>query len=165
MTEIAHKIDGYVIRLMAKDDLEIMLPDIMSFDGTLFGEEAYDLIFWIEIIEKFQHALTIYYNEQLVGMLFTISKKELFGEEYFDEIGNGLSYIITLGVHENHRNKGLASALLSILEQNLNPTSEYRNIILDVDKDNTKAINLYKKHGYNIVKDLDEEQYIMVKSV
>ena len=165
MAEGERKYGEYVIRHMAKDDMEMMLFDILNFDGMIFKECAYDMVTWCEIIEKYQHAITLYHKEKLVGIIVSVGNKNTFGEGYDDQIGNSLSYIVTFGVHEQHRKKGLGTLLLKCLEEKLTSTSDCFNIILDVDKNNKDAIRLYSKNGYGIVKDLDIHQYIMMKSL
>jgi ribosomal protein S18 acetylase RimI-like enzyme len=168
MTENLDKnleLNEYIVRHMEKDDMEMMLLDILQFDGMIFKDHAYDMPMWCELIGIYQHAVSIYHNEILVGLIVSVHNKNVFGSEYHDQIGNSLSYIVTFAVHENHRKKGLGKLLLTSLEQKLSATSECYNIILDVDNDNIDAISLYTKNGYKIVKDLDECQYIMTKSL
>lgn len=155
--------DDYKIKFMEKDELEIILPDILNFDNEIFQEHAYDIIGWFDIIQKYQYAITIYHDETLVGIIVTVDNKNMFNLD--DLIGNSLSYIVTIGIHKNHRKKGLGSLLLEHLDKKLVATPACYNIILDVDKDNDNAINLYTKNGYKIIKDLDEYQYIMTKNL
>jgi len=166
MTEIEHYVNEckYIIRYMDKDGMEMILIDILNLTGIIFDKEAYDIIAWYEIINKYQHAITIYHEDNLVGLIVTVENKNTFGEDHQDKIGNSMSYILIICIHEKHRNKGLATLLLKLLEQKLTPSLSQFNIILDVDKNNNNAIDLYIKNDYKIIKELDSEQYIMVKN-
>jgi len=53
--------------------------------------------------------------------------------------------IITIGVHPEHRGHGIASALLALMERDLQKPVK---IFLEVAEDNTAARALYEKHGY-----------------
>lgn len=54
--------------------------------------------------------------------------------------------IINLFIEKNMRNKGYASSLLKQIEE-----EKVNRIMLEVKKDNIKAISLYKKHGYKTI--------------
>lgn len=53
--------------------------------------------------------------------------------------------ILRLGVREQYRKSGLATVLLD------NVIRHGKNVMLTVLKNNTPAINLYKKHGFEII--------------
>lgn len=56
--------------------------------------------------------------------------------------------IITIGVHPDARNTGIASAMLGIVEGELKK-SGIKSIFLEVAENNTPARHLYKSNGYN----------------
>jgi ribosomal-protein-alanine N-acetyltransferase len=56
--------------------------------------------------------------------------------------------IITIGVHPEHRDAGIGSALLALMEREISKSAEKIKIFLEVAADNQAAINLYKKNGY-----------------
>ena len=55
--------------------------------------------------------------------------------------------IITIGVHPDSRNAGIASAMLGIVENELKK-SGIKNIFLEVAENNTPARRLYESNGY-----------------
>ncbi|MBP3544795.1 MAG: ribosomal protein S18-alanine N-acetyltransferase [Alphaproteobacteria bacterium] len=56
--------------------------------------------------------------------------------------------IITIGVHPDARNTGIASAMLGIVEGELKK-SGIKSIFLEVAENNTPARHLYESNGYN----------------
>lgn len=56
--------------------------------------------------------------------------------------------IITIGVHPDARGTGIAIALLGIMESEIKKV-DVKKIFLEVSAENTPAINLYKKCGFN----------------
>ncbi|MCD6474003.1 MAG: ribosomal protein S18-alanine N-acetyltransferase [Thermoplasmata archaeon] len=74
--------------------------------------------------------------------------------------------ILMLAVDEQHRKRGIGSALLKKLQLNF---PEVRRMYLETRVDNEEAIKFYKKHGFRIVdreKDFytdGSEAYIMEK--
>lgn len=65
-----------------------------------------------------------------------------------------------IAVAEGFQGKGLGKIILGDLI-NYSKKSEISIVKLSVDKDNTSAINLYKKYGFKIVKDLSDNIYLM----
>ena len=55
--------------------------------------------------------------------------------------------IITIGVHPDSRNTGIASAMLGIVEKELKK-SGIKNIFLEVAENNTPARRLYESNGF-----------------
>ncbi len=55
--------------------------------------------------------------------------------------------IITIGVHPDSRNAGIASAMLGIVENELKK-SGIKNIFLEVAENNTPARRLYESNGF-----------------
>lgn len=53
-------------------------------------------------------------------------------------------------VNENHRHEGIASNLVLFLIDLMN-NNNFKNISLEVSKENIAAINLYKKYGFKEV--------------
>lgn len=74
--------------------------------------------------------------------------------------------VLHLYVAKNYRKLGIASLLIDFILSDVN----IKRVILEVRVDNQPAINLYKKHGFNIIhtrkkyyKDVDA--YVMEKRV
>lgn len=56
--------------------------------------------------------------------------------------------IITIGVNPEYRKNGIATAMLTLIENELKK-SGVKKIFLEVSVNNTPALNLYKNNGYN----------------
>lgn len=65
---------------------------------------------------------------------------------------NKTSYITDVSVNNTYAGKGVASSLLEKLEQEL-INAGIKNIQLEVNKDNNKALELYKKFNFEIIED------------
>lgn len=149
-------VDDYDFKFMNKDELKLVLNDICYFDTDLFNEHAYTKEIWTDKINGSQYAITVRHKGVLIGLIITSDH---------GPVENCLSYIISLGVCEMYRKKGIGSMLLKYLENKLSPTLENFCISLDVDKENNTAIRLYNKHGYNVLKDNEHQQHIMIKTL
>ena len=73
-------------------------------------------------------------------------------------------FLSNLSVCETQRRQGVGSMLLSSVYSYAMSLDNVDLVALDVDNDNTGAINMYKKHGYKYVYKNDEFG-IMVKCV
>lgn len=83
---------------------------------------------------------------------------------------NGSVYMVNLMVSPEYRKMGIAQNLIFTACKFYMQKGETLPMSLSVDKDNTKAINLYQKVGYEIKDpicevDEDDEQYIMEVSL
>ena len=79
----------------------------------------------------------------------------------FKEYELGIAEIKRMFVLDEHRGKGIASAVLSELE-NWAKELNYTACILDTNKTLTNAVALYKKSGYSITENYG--QYIGIES-
>ena len=107
---------------------------------------------------------TVYFSrhpERGVWLSFTPQKNEGF---VLIEMISSVGFISSLGVHKNYRGHGIAQAILNHLEQDCR-NNGMRSIILAVDTDNEKAIKAYRKFGFEINLNYNEniESYTMVK--
>ena len=59
--------------------------------------------------------------------------------------------LYSLGVLKKHRNEGIATALLTLLSEELK-IQGYDYILLEVRVDNPNAIALYERHGFRIIR-------------
>ena len=72
----------------------------------------------------------------------------------------GSIYIINLTVAPENRRKGIAQNLINFGIKYYSENNNDKRISLSVDKDNGPAINLYKKLGFDVVSE-DNNQYHM----
>ncbi len=83
---------------------------------------------------------------------------------------DGAAHITTVGVAPEHRRRGLATTLLTHLEERLR-AKKVSTVILEVRVSNTAAQALYRESGYNTVQRVGnyynngEDGYLMVKSL
>lgn len=67
--------------------------------------------------------------------------------------------ILRLGVIPEYQNAGLGSRLL----QEIISSSAYK-VILTVRKSNSRALHVYKKHGFSITGELNKDNWVMTRS-
>ncbi len=83
---------------------------------------------------------------------------------------DGAAHITTVGVAPEHRRRGLATTLLTHLEERLR-AKKVSTVILEVRVSNTHAQALYRENGYTSVQRVakyynnGEDGYLMVKSL
>ena len=94
--------------------------------------------------ESVNHAKMIMYNGETIGMYDVVP---IDGGEW--------TYIGEIYIAEEHRNKGIGTALLK------DTIEKHDRIKLRVASSNTKAIKLYKSLGFEVVKKEDTKSYIM----
>lgn len=119
-----------------------------------------------------------YHEEQMRSMWNTKSKNDNFVCLDKDKIvayvtynpnskrRNGSIYMVNLTVMPEYRRQGIAQNLILTATNHYLSKGETKVASLHVDEDNTPAIHLYKKVGYEItgpicLADEDDEQYIM----
>ena len=69
----------------------------------------------------------------------------LIARTYSQEAGGTVIWIEEIYVKEKFRNKGLGSEFINYVKENI-PAKRYR---LETEPDNTKAQELYKRHGFS----------------
>lgn len=99
----------------------------------------------------------------------TDSKNNIVAKaSYYDYSEKDFDWILIANVETipEYRGKGLATRLMSRIESDLNRQFPNKGIYLLVEQNNYKAINLYKKLDYDIVKECsieDTPYYVMAK--
>ena len=114
-------------------------------------EDIFKSIFNIELKTNIYSNIVVYKEEDMMGFMIY--------DLIYDRIE--LEYI---GVLENYRNKKIASKLMEYLIDIKLPIS------LEVDINNIKAINLYKKYGFKEVSIRENyyqnhDAYLMIREV
>lgn len=93
----------------------------------------------------------LFFKEMGIGMIFKLKSflklNATVGSLNIDEY-----YISNVAVYPRYRGKGIGKKLMSIAEEEAKMADKKR-MVLDVEKDNTVAIGLYKKLGYKIIKE------------
>ena len=121
-----------MIRLATKDDIK----DIITLGNIV--NPKFEKVYNMD--DLFKHDYSKIYldieDEKVVGMIMATVLYETC------EIEN----VIVL---EDYRRKGIASSLIDYLISDFSSTINY--VTLEVNVSNEKAINLYKKFGFNII--------------
>lgn len=109
------------------------------------------------ITQKSNSTFVCFDDEKIIGMLTANQSSKKFG---------GSIYVINLSVDKDYQRKGIATQLFIEASQYYENININEIMSLEVDKTNNKAIGLYKKLGFNLVEDYnDEEQYGMTISL
>lgn len=114
---------------------KIHLKEMVLLDSICFSkEDAYSF----EIMNYFfssTHSFSIgyFFENKLIAFILCVKNE-----------------IVTIDVHPKFQNKGLGTNLLKYAIFKIKKKG-YENVSLEVDKDNTKALKLYKKFGFEIV--------------
>ncbi len=98
---------------------------LLELEEKIFSKQFADG--WDELIGKVYNAKMLYYDDTLIG--------------YYIIENN---YLYSIGIIPEYRGKGIGN---TILEQIVKP-----DMTLHVFVNDEKTINLYKKHGFEIVK-------------
>jgi len=113
------------------------LNELRKLEAVCFEEDAWPLWDLIAVLTLPKIVrLKAVINEKMVGFVA--------GDPHPRE---GLAWIATLGVLPEYRRRGIAAALLTQCEQEL----DMPRIRLSVRRTNDGAISLYKKFGYEMI--------------
>jgi ribosomal protein S18 acetylase RimI-like enzyme len=109
-----------------------------------------------------KHYLSIYDNKELVGVLDIINNFS-----YQDKNNNDAIWLGLLEIDVKKHNKGLGSLIISILFEVFKENN--KSIIqLGVIKENTNALNFWKKVGFKVFKETnngESDLYLMEKEI
>lgn len=136
-------------RELEEKDIDILLEIEETFPNP-WPKEA----FFLEFEGQHNKSLGLEIDDELVGYMFYSS--------YFDEVN-----INHFAIAKDQRKKGYASL---ILQELLKKISKKQLLYLEVSTENKAAINLYKKHGLEIVRTRknyygqNQDAYIMQKN-
>ena len=132
------------------------LEDIIEIENEVFNYPWTRQIFLEELNNKFTHASLIKDNDKIIAYGFISILYE-----------NG--DIDNIAVSSSYQGKGYGNKVLNELT-NIAKENKVENILLEVRVSNVKAINLYKKNGFEIIRiiksyyqDNYEDAYQMIK--
>lgn len=133
-----------IYKLDNKDQKTLKKLGDIWLSSNIYAHDFIDKNYWIDnydnVIEAFKNSKIIVYKNE----------KEILG--FCGLINN---YIAGFFIEEGSRDKGVGSELINFLKK------EKQNLYLKVYKDNTKAVNFYKKHKFRIIKqEIDETKNI-----
>lgn len=130
-------------------------PDFISLvkllDADLAKRDGADHAFYAQFnkIDKIRHAVLVYDNETPVGC----GAIKQFAPDAME--------VKRMYILPAHRNKGLATIVLSELERWAGELS-YARCVLETGKRQPEAIELYKKNGYKVIANYG--QYVGVEN-
>lgn len=109
-----------------------------------------------EYVEKLNQNAEIY---------FLVNKNEDIGmcAIYSNDYENKIIYISSISIKKEYLSKGLGQVLLDYIFT-LRNNYNMKYIKLEVKKNNIKAINFYKKNGFQIITER-EDTYLMINKV
>ena len=133
--------------------------EIVDLGNSIFGPHYMEQLFRMKI--DLPKSSAIFFKTKLIGYVLLISQKDVNLEYFFEEFGATKSYICSLGVHEKWRRQRVGSLLLKATAKVVK-----NDIALHVNVNN-QAVNLYKRNGYKIVREVPfyygrDSAYIMV---
>ena len=134
----------YIIRLMTIDDKE----EVINMMEVFYNSDA---VLTNGSKEIFENDFSNCVNDSpfLQGFIFEVDKKiigyAMIAKTFSTEYGLPCVFVEDLYLKEQYRKKGIGSSFFKYIEE------KYPNTIfkLEVEKDNFKAQNMYKKNGYD----------------
>lgn len=139
---------NYKLENATSNDLERIkkykLNTIFQYANDLSEEEKNKIIKYVneDVCSQINNYQNIIYNDNIVGSILI---KNIDDVLLIDEIF----------IEEKYRNKGFGTSVLNNIILN-----ETKNIFLWVYKENSKAINLYKKLGFTIKQETQSRYYM-----
>lgn len=127
---------------------KVHLKEMVFLDSICFSkEDAYTfeiMNYFFSIPSSF--SLGYFFKNKLIAFILCVKNE-----------------IVTIDVHPNFQNKGFGTNLLKYAIFKIKKKG-YKNVCLQVDENNAKALKLYKKFGFEIVekyKERDKLRYSM----
>ncbi|MFX1259161.1 MAG: ribosomal protein S18-alanine N-acetyltransferase [Promethearchaeota archaeon] len=136
------------------------LNEIFNLEQAVFKEDAFSKELMKKLISKNIFFLKIEKHgikKIVTGFVIVVKDRE------------DRANIINLVIHPNYQNKGYGSLLLKETIKRIKELNKVNRIVLNVKVNNTSAIKLYKKFGFQIVQQIDnyyrskEASYLMLK--
>ena len=125
-----------IIRKATLADLDSILEvENLSFESDMFSRNQF-----IYLITRSKGAfLVAKFNDRIMGYISSLSN-----------VRTKIVRIYSIAVHPDARRKNIAQSLIDkIIEYSLQ--NHFSTIVLEVKTTNTKAINLYKKNGFDVL--------------
>ena len=113
------------------------IEPVMRMETELFAEDAWsDGMFWSELAERETRTYVV-----------AVDGDAVVGYAGLCAYGDDVSYVQTIGVTASHQHKGVGTSLLVGLLAEADRRGA-RQVDLEVRADNTSAIDLYRRHGF-----------------
>ena len=143
-----YKNNDYTLNVMKLEDIDDNDIAKLFHSGyqNSIDDEGESIDDWKKLVSKFkgnEYGELIYEATLFIKNGNNLASGIIIGKE------DNKPYIIAITTEPNNRNKGLASSLIKTCAIILK--EKYKEFILYVNEENTKAIELYKKLGFKIV--------------
>ena len=160
--------DELRIRLMNSTDFEIMVKWLNDENVLKYYEEPHSNL--ERVIKKFgprvegNHYVTpciIEYKDKPIGYIqyYKVQKGSL---ERYGYTENERIYGIDQFIEETHLwGKGIGTTMIQMMLNYLSTIKHASRVVLEVKKDNGRAISSYKKCGFKEIKELNKDLYLM----
>jgi ribosomal-protein-alanine N-acetyltransferase len=122
-------------------------------------DQIYDLeckIFKQDSFSKETIGKLIYHNMIFLKLLHSCYSKRIIGFIIIIKQNQNVANLINLLIKKRFRNKGYGSYLLSCAIQKIKEMKEIQKIILNVKTSNKKALNLYHRFNFKIIKEIND---------
>ena len=112
----------------------------------------------IERVEKSVFGRCAYSRRLLAGLISSVNtvvvaariKEHIIGYAAGECLSKSGGHIVTIGVEESFRGRGVGSRLLEALESELKAKCRTDRVFLEVKKTNRAAVEFYIKRGYRV---------------
>jgi len=148
---------GLIIRKYTDSDFF----DICKLENKIFKNDSYSVFFLRQAGEILRDTFFVAQkNNELIG----------YALGALDQGNPTKGWILSMGVTEEFRRKKIGEKLLDVLIKALKK-KKVKEIFLSVSPENTQAISLYKKHGFQLISERkayfgpNEDRYIMRKVI
>ncbi|MEM3737158.1 MAG: ribosomal protein S18-alanine N-acetyltransferase [Candidatus Bathyarchaeia archaeon] len=145
MSSKAGSSSAYKLRKFREEDLEA----VMAINRKCLPEH-YTSSFFLDLHKSYPATfLVAEYDGKVVGYVLCRVESGLSEFKRFRFVKKG--HLVSLAVMDEHREKGLGSRLLAAALEGM-VRYGCRESFLEVRKSNTKAMNLYRKFGYEVTR-------------
>ena len=128
-----------------------------AFNEALVGLMTHPWLFFHAEIRHYYRFLWLNVKRKLTGKVIPISKPDPMQAEP-SHVG-----LVVIGVHPDYRGSGAAKLLADEFEKRAK-TYNRKELVLSVKSDNLRAVNAYKKFGWQVAKQ-DKKHLLMNKFI
>ena len=160
--------DELRIRLMNSNDFEVMVKWLNDEKVLKFYEESPSNL--ERIIKKYgprvegNHYVTpciLEYKDKPIGYIQYYKVQEGNLERYGYTVNEGIFGIDQFIGETQLWGKGIGTSMIQMMLNYLSTIKNASRVVLEVKKDNSRAISSYKKCGFREMKELNDDLYLM----
>ncbi|MBU5676672.1 GNAT family N-acetyltransferase [Alkaliphilus sp. MSJ-5] len=148
-----YQFKGYkIVRAVKIDEIYNILYDFDNIFKPSLSNRIIDLYGYAE--KLLRNAITFYIIEEQVIVGFVAF--------YTNNKNNKEAYITQIGVKDKSQNRNIGKTLLELCIK-ISKSNGMKSIKLEVFNNNEKAINFYKKNGFNFFGQASNDSIYMIK--